>query len=102
MAPEKRSPNQLSQHILPASANLLGICFLIFTLAHYQSKTEETLLDDCSAFAILIFMLASLLSYLSIRSPNRALLERIADIAFLLGLGVLTTAALLITLRFIK
>lgn len=102
MESENKIAKQLAQHILPASANLLGICFLIFSLAHYQSKLEQTILDDCSAVAILVFMLASLLSYLSLRSPHRVLYERIADIAFLLGLGILTTTAILITLRLMQ
>lgn len=102
MESEKKVSRQLSHHILPTSANLLGICFLIFTMAHFQSKAEETFLDDCAALAILIFMLASLLSYLSIRSPNRAGLERVADISFIVGLGILTTTAVLIAFRLMK
>lgn len=105
MKPEDNSSSkesQLAQHILPASANLLGICFLIFGLVRHQENADSTLLDDCAALAILCFLVSSLLSYLCLRSKQWRRAERIADISFLVGLCIMATGAGLIAMRYIK
>lgn len=101
MSREKEA-DRLSHHILPTSANLLGICFVIFSLVHSQGREHSTVLDDCAAVSVGIFLLSAVLSYLSIRSPQYRRLERLADIVFLCGLGVMAATALLMTLKFVK
>lgn len=100
MGSPKPSKN-VSHHILPASANLLGICFLIFSLVHLRDNPDASLLDEFCAFAIVVFLIASICSYLSIRSEQNQVFEKIADVSFILGLCILTGAAILLTLRFV-
>ena len=98
---EPKSTQNLSNHILPTSSNLLGICFLIFSLVHFQDKADSTLLDDCAALAIVIFLAASIFSYLSLRSPSKHRLEKMADITFLAGICLLAATATFVAVRFI-
>jgi hypothetical protein len=94
-------PRNVSHHILPTSANLLGICFVIFSLVHLKDQSQASLLDDFCALDICIFLIASICAYLSLRAEKNSIFERIADVSFILGLCVLTAAALLLTAHFI-
>ncbi len=87
MAEQARSP-----HVLNAASNLMGICLIIQTSIRVLGYSSKSYIDECTAVATCIFMLACLFSYLAIRNsdPRRSLrLERIADIFFLLGLVLL-------------
>lgn len=97
-----KNQKEVAHHILPTSANLLGICFLIISLVHLKDNSDASLLDEFSAFSIVIFLIASICSYLSLRSEYNKLFERIADVSFILGLCVLTATAVLLTLRFVS
>ena len=90
--------NEKSPHILNASSNLLGLCFVILTSLKYLKVTEKTFIDDAVAFAILFFMSSCVLSFLSIRGNIKigGRYEGIADYLFLAGLTVLFIMAILI------
>ncbi len=85
----------VSKHILPASANLLGICFLILTLKKlWKTSGVVRFVDKLDAVAILIFLAASFLSYASMRVARRGdVYEKAADIVFLAGLLLLALIA---------
>ena len=91
------SGNQISNHILPSAANLLGVCFLIFSIVHSLGNQEKSLIDEFALSGVFVFLGASIFSYLSLRAKRRnILLERIADAIFIFGLFLLTIASVLI------
>jgi tellurite resistance protein TehA-like permease len=96
--------NDKSPHILNASSNLLGICFIVLTSLKLLKKTEETVLDEIAIAAVALFMASCILSFLSIRSKaaKSELLENIADIIFLGGLTVLFVTTILFSLDVIE
>ena len=74
-------------HILNASSNLLGICFILITGLKLTKLSSTTLADEISLFAALTFLSACLLSYLSIRIEKETMrLERWADYLFIIGM----------------
>ena len=77
-----------SPHILNASSNLLGICFVVLTSLKLLKVSDTTIIDELTAFTILALMASSIFSFLALRSEsNRAkYYERIADTIFLIGL----------------
>ncbi len=80
----------VSGHILPTSANLLGVCFLIFTALKTLGKSQYTVLDEVAMLGIYVFLVSAVLSYLSLRSEKRNMkLEKAADIVFMGGLFLL-------------
>ncbi len=98
---EKKST---SPHILNASSNLLGICFIVLTSLKFLKLQEKTLVDEFTIVAMFLFIIATILSFLSIRSKkdiHRRKLENIADFSFLIGLVSLFATTLLITFNFI-
>lgn len=97
----KPSNNGLSNYILPTSANLLGICFLIFSFAHTTGKSEATLLDDMAGIAIVVFMLATIFSYLSIRIDRENHFENFADVFFFIGILLLAMTSTLMIFKLI-
>jgi hypothetical protein len=93
-----------SPHILNTSSNLLGICFLLLTSLKVLGKSQQTVIDDITFIAIILFMLSCLLSFLSMRKPTKQSknLEKIADYIFLTGLSVLFITAILFSFNIIR
>ncbi len=92
----------VSHHILPTAANLLGLCFVILSVIKVLKLGAQTVIDELVVLAIVIFLTASIFSYASIRSAGRSdAYEKIADIVFLCGLGLLTLTALIIMFEII-
>ncbi|MEA9356181.1 hypothetical protein SHI21_08210 [Bacteriovorax sp. PP10] len=97
----KKEP--LTHHILPTSSNLLGICFFILSYIKVGSQSRTTLIDECVIIPIILFFVASVLSYISMRSPtNNPRIERMADNVFMMGLLSLSLIAIILVLEFIK
>lgn len=97
--PENRTP-----HILNTSATLLGLCFIVLTSLKVAKMSDSTIIDETTALAIILFMTACILSFLSMkrRGPVNYRLERTADIIFLLGLLVLFLTTMMVTFNIIK
>jgi hypothetical protein len=93
-----------SPHILNTSSNLLGICFLLLTSLKVLGKSQQTIIDDITFVAIILFMLSCLLSFLSMRKPGKQSknLEKIADYIFVAGLSVLFITAILFSFNIIR
>jgi hypothetical protein len=96
--------NEKSQHVLNASSNLLGLCFIVLTSLRVLNLNGKTIIDECTAVALIMFMTSSVLSFLSIRSKKikSEKYENIADIIFLLGLFFLFGTTMLVTFNIIK
>ncbi|HPI93753.1 MAG TPA: hypothetical protein PLT09_11665 [Deltaproteobacteria bacterium] len=93
---ENNSQYYKSNHILSASSNLLGLCFLIFSVVRLSSFRDKTLLDDLCMIAMLMFLASSVLSYISIRSTKKQdVYEKYADMIFIVALGFLCMAAVI-------
>jgi len=99
-----KETNDKSPHILNASSNLLGICFIVLTSLKVLNKAETTIIDEVTIVAIVFFMTSCILSFLSIRSVSNKsfLLERMADIIFLAGLFLLFITTILFSLNIIR
>lgn len=91
-------------HILTASSTLLGLCFVVLTSLKVNNFKEASAIDELTAVAIVLFMVSSLLSYLSMRtskSPSKTY-EKIADVVFLSGLIFLFITTMLISMDVIS
>ena len=93
--------NNNSPHILSTSANLLGLCFLVLTSLRVLKLQKESILDELTTIAIILFMGSCLFSFLSIRklASRSALYEQVAEYIFLGGLLVLFFTTLIITFQ---
>jgi hypothetical protein len=102
---EEKNRNEktfVSHHILPTAANLLGLCFVILSFMKVTKLGLESIIDEMMAAAVVIFLVACLFSYASIRSLDKAEpYEKIADGIFVLGLVLLTITALIIVFQLI-
>ena len=84
-------------HILNAASNLLGIAFVIIAGLNVTGLTGRTLADEVAWAAAVLLSLSCLFSYLAIRSePNGERAEAWADFVFMLGLGALFAAVLVL------
>ncbi|PFH08447.1 hypothetical protein BCF11_0802 [Collimonas sp. PA-H2] len=83
--------NNLSQHILPSSATMIGVCITalsIIKLARFSGLAMW--LSHLLALNSLVFLTSGVLSYASMRSRQSTRLEQYADIAFIFGLTLLS------------
>ena len=92
-------PQPISHHILPTSSSMVGICMASISILRLLELTSKVALfvDVPVAVDSLIFLVASVISYLSIRSKkNTDKLEQIADVIFLIGLTVMVVNGFLL------
>ncbi len=87
---------QLSHHILPSSANLLGVSFIIFNLVKTVGNHKKTLLDEFVLVAIFTFLFSCGFSYMSLRAKEDDYYEKIADLLFILGILILTASSVVV------
>ncbi|MFA5352722.1 MAG: hypothetical protein WC291_00700 [Thermodesulfovibrionales bacterium] len=91
------SAGRVTVHILPASANLLGLCFVILSFLRMSKFSEGTVMDESTVIATALFLGSSIFSYASLRSEKRSrFYERVADFIFLAGLFFLAVVSVII------
>ena len=97
MSDNENGKKYISHHILPTSSNLLGLCFVLLSFMKVTRTGLETVIDEFVAVAVVLFLAASIFSYASIRtrSDRSDQYEKIADVIFLSGLGLLTVTAVI-------
>ncbi|MDX2027093.1 MAG: hypothetical protein SFW62_00480 [Alphaproteobacteria bacterium] len=88
-------------HILSASTDLIGICFILITGMKLTNASVATIADEICFFAAVVLIGSCILSYISIRAEKNAeRLEKIADYLFLTGLFSLFIAVTAIAYDF--
>ena len=97
---ESNQKNDRSPHILNASSNLLGLCFVVLTSLKILNFSHTTLIDELTIIATILFMVSCILSFLAIKGNIRRY-ENIADFAFLLGLLILFVTTILFSFNII-
>ncbi|MDB5199567.1 MAG: hypothetical protein JWO92_1530 [Chitinophagaceae bacterium] len=98
-----RNENNKSPHILNASSNLLGLCFVVLTSLKLLNISHKTILDELTTVATVLFMFSCLLSFLSIRGNIKATgaFENIADYLFIAGILLLFVTTILFSFNII-
>jgi hypothetical protein len=88
-------PTDRHPHILNASTNLLGICFVIITGLKLTGSNDKSWADEIAWVAAICFLLSTLLSYLTLRTESLVpRLSRWAERSFIAGVIVLFVSVL--------
>ena len=94
--------NDLSQHILPTSAQLVGVCLTVISLVKILHIGQlGSLLDRFLAIDAVLFTASATLSYASMRGIKSVSFEKYADQFFMLGLLELGVCAVLLSFEII-
>lgn len=96
--------NDLSHHILPNSATMVGVCIMVISIVKTlpSNDTVNYFIDKALAIDSLLFMISALLSFLSIRLQKSHLrLEAWAEIIFIIGLVSMTLITVVFTFEII-
>jgi hypothetical protein len=95
---DDRAIGQLSSHILPTSATMVGVCMTVLSIGRLsQAGRLGVFIDKLLAGDAVMFLVSAVLSFLSIRVIIRARrLEIWAEELFLLGLILITLTTVLI------
>lgn len=93
-------PRGLSSHILPNSIAMVGVCVTAIGLVKLvEGRIGPSHVDEYCAVTAIIFAASAVLSYVAIRvesvANSAAVIERLADACFMVGLAALTGIALL-------
>ena len=80
-----------SNHILPTSALMAGVCVLVRALAKLiKLRSGPGLMDLAMAANSVFFLISAVCSFISMRAGKMAaFLERVSDVVFVLGLLLL-------------
>ena len=94
------SNREKAPHILNASSNLVGFCFVVLTSLKMFNKHEKNLIDEATIVVLVLFMSSCFLSFLSIRKSGTMgqKLEKAAEYSFQAGLGILFLITLMYAL----
>jgi len=89
--------SNLSQHILPNSSMMIGVCMTVISIIKLIGiHNGQHRIAELLAFNSLTFMLSALLSYFSMRdnaTEHRSQqMEKFADLIFMIGLLLMTSA----------
>ena len=98
MQTDRRSDG-ISSHILPTSATMVGVCVTVIGIVRLieTGGTIATIVDNIVAVDSAFFLGATLLSYVSLRSPrHQERLERYAAVVFLAGLVIMVAASFML------
>ena len=96
--------NDLSHHILPNSATMVGLCITVITIVKAMGPgLANYLIDKGLAIDSVLFMISALLSFSSIRlrQHSNEWLERWAEMIFLLGLVSMTVITVIFSFEII-
>lgn len=95
--------NDLSHHILPNSATMVGVCIMVISIVKgMPADTVNYLVDKALAIDCVLFMASALFSFLSIRLEKSTLgLERWAEIIFIFGLVSMTIIAVIFSFEIV-
>jgi hypothetical protein len=91
---------ELSNHILPASGTMIGVCTTLIGLVKVvEGRIGPSRVDEYVSLVAVMFVFSAIASYISIRYAGRPNLgtqfERAADYLFLLGLLSIAIIAVL-------
>ncbi len=95
--------NGLSAHILPASATMVGVCMTVVSIVKLvHPMGVGHFIDRMLALDSVVFLTSAILSFISMRRAASALrLERWAETLFLLALGMVAVAAVLLSFEIV-
>ncbi len=90
--------NSISNHILPVSATMVGVCMTVISVIQLVPKnTLAPITDKLLAIDGLFFLISTLFSYWSLRhDSHREVLEKYADWIFMLGMILMTLVGFII------
>jgi len=96
--PDGSSNGDISRHILPTSATMAGVSITVVSLVRLLETHAgiATIIDDIAAVAAVVFLLSVFLSFMSLRTPGAAGVERYADGVFLFGLLLLVACGIML------
>ncbi len=89
--------NDRHPHILNASTNLLGICFVLITGLKLTGANELSFSDLVAWAASIMFLGSIVLSYIALRKPGREpWCEKWAERTFMAGVAGLTLSVFVV------
>lgn len=93
------SNRNLSSHILPASATMVGVCMTVISIVKLAHVGAGMVIDKILAFDSVLFLLSAIFSYLSLRAEHDVAgrLEYLADGTFMVGLIFMVMAAFVLS-----
>lgn len=99
-----KNRKNVTQHILPTSANLLGFCFIVLSSIKILKLNNVSLVDELTSAALILFLVSCIFSYLAMRTAKEKFsskYERVADVVFISGLIFLAAITVMITFNVI-
>ncbi len=108
MAQKNPTRVNLSEHILPNSSMMIGVCMTVISIIKVIGVSgNRHAIAEILAVDTLVFMISATFSYIamryepSARAAAAANLEKIADIAFMVGLAITTLVGFLLAYEII-
>lgn len=94
----EQDTRDISRHILPVSATMVGVCMTVITVMQLAPKNSvSSWADKLLAISSLLFLVSTMLSYLSLRTiKDSSRIEVMADRLFILGMIMMVLISFLV------
>ena len=94
-----RAAENLSNHILPVAATMVGVCMTVISVLQLIPKSGiPPWVDDLLSVDSLLFLVSAFMSYWALRHRQQeTFVERLADVMFLTGLTLMVLAGFLVS-----
>lgn len=96
MSRQTERSTDVARHVFTGSTTMIGVCITIIALFRVMKIGMTTYVDEVLSVDNFIFIAAATCSYMAIRNEKHARMERIADILFFTGMGVMLIVGVII------
>lgn len=75
---------------------MIGICLTVITIFKVSDQSGMTYADEILSVGTFVFISAVWFSYLALRHPDKPRFEKIADVCFFIGMGLMAVVGALL------
>ncbi len=94
--PQEKNSREIAHYVFSGSTTMIGVCITVIALFKALNTGIKTYADEILGIDTFIFIAATFLSYVTLRSDRRRGLERFADILFFTGMSILLLVGVLV------
>jgi hypothetical protein len=96
MENQNAKSRDIAHSIFSGSTTMTGVCITVIALFRVMKISGESYADEMLGIDTFIFILSTLLSYLTLRNNTLRVTEKIADILFFTGMIIMVAVGLII------
>ncbi len=96
MENQNSKSKDIAHNIFSGSTTMTGVCITVIALFKAMKIARESYADEILSIDTFIFIVAALLSYLTLRNNTLRNTEKVADVLFFTGMLIMVVVGIII------